>query len=71
MIRQVCNVVDDAPVRQVDFFRGLAELTGRPSLQKRVSNRRLKTVLGYRFRYPTFREGAAAFLCKQNLRQSL
>ena len=81
----VCNVVDDEPVRQVDFFRGLAELTGLPmppaapeggsagawrgSLQKRVSNRRLKSELGYQLRYPTFREGGAAFFCKQNLRR--
>ncbi len=72
----VYNVVDDEPVTQLAFFQWLAETLGRelpPSVpevpgaarkrgvtNKRVSNRRLKLELGYRLRYPTFREGYAA-----------
>lgn len=33
---------------------------------KRVSNRRLKEVLGYRLRYPTYREGLAAILARES-----
>ena len=70
---EIYNAVDDEPVRQVDFFQWLAEELGRdlpPSApanfdenrkrgltNKRVSNRKLKTELGYQFKYPDFRSG--------------
>ncbi len=70
---EVYNVVDDEPVTQLAFFRWLSETLGRdlppfgpPETEtdrkrgltnKRVSNRRLKMELGYRLRYPTFRQG--------------
>jgi nucleoside-diphosphate-sugar epimerase len=69
----VYNVVDDEPVSQLGLFEFLAKKFGRPlpaSLpidpaaafkrgagNKRVSNRRLHDELGYRFKYPSFREG--------------
>lgn len=74
-IGQIYNVVDAEPVTQIGFFRWLAETLNQPlppvthgtdeavrkrgSSNKRVSNRRLKTELGYKFRFPTFREGYA------------
>jgi len=73
---QVYNVVDDEPVTQLAFFRWLASALGgelppsvpedpdaprrRGVTNKRVSNRKLKTKLGYQFQYPTFRQGYAA-----------
>jgi nucleoside-diphosphate-sugar epimerase len=72
---ELYNVVDDEPVKQMDFYRWLAKKTGRglpPVIEensgmgmrrgvtnKRLSNRKLKTELGYSFQYPTFREGLA------------
>lgn len=72
----IYNAADDEPVREIDFFRWLAERTGRglpPALSeeslperkraltsKRVSNARLKSGLQFGFRYPTFREGYEA-----------
>jgi nucleoside-diphosphate-sugar epimerase len=73
---EVYNAVDDEPVAQVHFYRWLAETLGkamppfgpndrelnrkRGLTNKKVSNRRLKMELGYRFRYPTFRQGYTA-----------
>ena len=73
---QVYNVVDDEPVTQLAFFQWLASALGgelppsvpedpaalrkRGVTNKRVSNRKLKTELGYQFQYPTFRQGYAA-----------
>ena len=70
---EIYNVVDDEPVRQIDFFQWLAAKSGRalppfvpadPAMtrkrgltDKRVSNRKLKQHLRYRLRYPTFRKG--------------
>ena len=70
---EVYNAVDDEPVAQIDFFRWLAERTGlslpgnaagerisggkRGRTNKRISNLKLRRELGYRFKYPTFREG--------------
>jgi hypothetical protein len=67
--------VDDEPVRQLDLFSWLAGQLNKslpPSVavdstaikkrgvtNKRVSNRRLKQELGFRLKYPTFREGYA------------
>jgi hypothetical protein len=63
-------------VSQCDFFSWLAVSLGKPMPEvaaesfetsrkrgitnKRISNRKLKTQLGYSFKYPTFREGYAA-----------
>lgn len=73
---EVYNAVDDEPVPQIHFFRWLSETLGkemppfvpedvdanrkRGATNKRVSNRRLKMELGYRFKYPTFRQGYTA-----------
>jgi nucleoside-diphosphate-sugar epimerase len=70
---EIYNAVDDEPVSQMDFFQWLAEDLGKdlpPSVpensgenrkrgvtNKRVSNRKLKTELGYEFKYPNFRIG--------------
>jgi len=71
---EIYNAVDDEPVSQFDFFSWLAAALGKPMpgsapenpearkrgvTSKRVSNRKLKAELGYRFKYPTFREGYA------------
>jgi nucleoside-diphosphate-sugar epimerase len=73
---EIYNAVDDEPVAQIHFFRWLAETLGkwmppfgpegedaggkRGLTNKKVSNRKLKMELGYRFRYPTFRQGYTA-----------
>ncbi len=73
---QIYNAVDDEPVTQLHFFRWLAEALGkwlppfasedaeearkRGLTNKRVLNRKLKMELGYRFKYPTFRQGYTA-----------
>jgi len=71
---EIYNVVDDEPVSQFDFFSWLATSLGKPMPEaapenpearkrgvtsKRISNRKLKTELGYSFKHPTFREGYA------------
>ncbi|MFM2294774.1 MAG: hypothetical protein RLZZ350_1187 [Verrucomicrobiota bacterium] len=77
-IGEIYNVVDDAPVSQLEFFRWLAAKLGQPLppsapseisaarkrgvTNKKISNRKLKTELGYAFKFPTFREGYAAEL---------
>lgn len=66
------NLVDDAPCPQAEVLDGLARLMGLPILPaaavdpgasqgKRVSNARLRA-LGFRCRYPSWREGYAAML---------
>ena len=73
---EIYNAVDDEPVTQRDFFAWLAAKLDRPMppsapedveasrkrgvTNKRITNRKLKTELGYAFRYPTFREGYGA-----------
>ncbi len=73
---EVYNVADDEPVTQRAFFQWLAEALGKalpPTVpedplavrrrgvsNKRISNRKLKTELGYQLKYPTFRQGYAA-----------
>ena len=72
---ELYNAVDDEPVAHLDFFRWLSGTLGRPLpsfstgnegparkrglTNKKVTNRKLKEELGYRFKYPTFREGYA------------
>lgn len=73
---EIYNVTDDAPVSQGEFFRWLAAKLGKPLppavpeeaaaprkrglTNKRVSNRKLKTELGFNFAYPDFRSGYSA-----------
>ena len=73
---EIYNAVDDEPVRQLVFFQWLAAALNRPlppfapptdrpefnraATNKKVLNHKLKTEFGYRFRYPTFREGYRA-----------
>jgi nucleoside-diphosphate-sugar epimerase len=70
---EIYNAADDEPVSQRTFFEWLAGTLDKelpPSVpedpeairkrgvtNKRVSNRKLKTELGYRFKFPTFRQG--------------
>ena len=70
---EVYNLSDNEPVTELDFFAWLSqqlerelppvvpetELAGRKRgvTSKRVSNCKLREDLGYRLRYPTFREG--------------
>jgi nucleoside-diphosphate-sugar epimerase len=70
---EVYNVVDDEPAQQITVLRWLSENTGKPMpaavekpppgkravTSKRVSNHRLRSELGWRPMYPTFREGYA------------
>ncbi|MGN6552898.1 MAG: SDR family NAD(P)-dependent oxidoreductase, partial [Verrucomicrobiota bacterium] len=79
----VFNVVDDEPVNQLTLFTWLANRLGRsmPSslpenpnssrrravTNKRVSNRKLRTELGYQLKYPTFREGYNAELVRMRI----
>jgi nucleoside-diphosphate-sugar epimerase len=69
----VYNAVDDQPVSQREMFEWLAQRLARPIparnpttpvpgakravTSKRVINRKLKHELGYRFEFPTFRQG--------------
>jgi nucleoside-diphosphate-sugar epimerase len=72
---EVYNLADDRPVTQLELFQWLAKKLGRPmppavaeapsarkrgATNKQVLNRKLKSELGYRLKYPTFREGYAA-----------
>ena len=73
---EIYNLVDDEPVPQIHFFRWLSETLGknmppfvpesaasvskRGATNKKVLNRKLKMELGYKFRYPTFRQGYTA-----------
>ena len=75
---EIYNAADDEPVTQLALYQWLAEKTNRPLppvdsahlepgrrrgvTNKRVSNRKLRTGLGYVFRYPDFRAGFAAEL---------
>jgi nucleoside-diphosphate-sugar epimerase len=77
---EIYNVVDDEPVSQSKFFSWLATSLKKPmpeatsenseATRKRgitnkiISNRKLKTQLGYTFKYPTFREGCASAILK-------
>ncbi|MSU43938.1 MAG: SDR family oxidoreductase [Pedosphaera sp.] len=70
----VFNVADEEPVSQLEFFHWLAATLNKPLppsavedaqrkrgvTNKRVSNARLKSALGYTLKHATFREGYAA-----------
>jgi nucleoside-diphosphate-sugar epimerase len=73
---EIYNAVDDEPVSQLQFFQWLARALDKPlppsvaenpdairrrgATSKHVSNRKLKTELGYNFRFPNFRVGYGA-----------
>ena len=75
-VPNVVNVADNEPVSQLDFFKWLSEKLGKPTppsvptdaeisrkrgvTNKRVSNQRLRKMLGYQLKYPTFRQGYTA-----------
>jgi nucleoside-diphosphate-sugar epimerase len=79
---EVYNVADDEPATEMAFYAWLAETLGgelpprasaeamagrkRGLTQKRVSNAKLKTELGWVPGYPTFREGYAAEIARLN-----
>lgn len=70
---EIYNVTDDEPVSQVEFYRWLAAKLNQPLpptipedaaaprkrglTNKRISNRKLKSELGFNFTYPEFRSG--------------
>jgi nucleoside-diphosphate-sugar epimerase len=72
-VGEIYNVTDDEPVTDKEFFEWLSVRLGRPmppsvSLEeisrrkrgltnKRVCNRKLKSEFGYKYKYPTFRDG--------------
>ena len=69
------NITDDEPVTQFAFYKWLSKATGCPMppfvpepdpstrvrglTNKRVSNKHFKESHGYKYKYPTFREGFA------------
>ena len=75
-LSSVYNAADNEPVSQLDLFKWLAGKLGKPLppflpedseinrkrgvTNKRVSNLRLRSQLGYHFKYPTFRQGYQA-----------
>jgi nucleoside-diphosphate-sugar epimerase len=73
---EVYNLVDSEPVTQIELFAWLAKHLKRPLpagepadlsakrgvTNKRVSNQRLLSELGYSLKYPTFREGYASLI---------
>ncbi len=79
----VFNAADDESVSQLEFFRWLAAKLNKPLppfateaentarkrglTNKRVANEKLKTDLGYTFKYPTFREGYASEMARLGL----
>jgi nucleoside-diphosphate-sugar epimerase len=71
---EIYNAVDDHPVTQRDFFEWMSQQTGKPSppigyaqvattkrraTNKQISNHKIKSELGFDFRFPSFREGYA------------
>ena len=79
---RIYNAVDDEPVRQLDLLDWLCRRLGRalpaPSsaddtgprkrglTSKRVSNRRLHEELGYRFKFPSFKDGLEQILADRD-----
>ena len=76
---EVFNVADDAPATKTEVVRWLAERSGTPipnftgappggrrqvTPDRVITNTKLKTMLGWRPRYSTFREGYASLLSR-------
>lgn len=75
---QIYNAVDDEPVSQLEFFTWLAAKLSQPLppttpedtatprkrglTNKRISNRKLRTELGFTFKFPDYRSGYSAEL---------
>lgn len=73
---EIYNAVDDEPVSQLEFFKWLAVELGRPLppsvvediaaprkrglTNKRISNRKLKSELGFTFKFPNYQSGYSA-----------
>lgn len=80
---RIYNAVDDEPAAQLVFLRWLSTRLGRTlpprdvegqnasrkrgATNKRVSNQRLKGELGYRLKFPTFREGYEAIVDREGI----
>ena len=80
---EIYNVVDDAPVSQMEFFKWLAAKLGRPLppivtedsamprkrglTNKRISNAKLKAELGFEFQYPDYRAGYSSEIARLGL----
>ncbi len=76
---EIYNITDNEPVTQLEVFTWLSKRLNRPLppagkaaprkrgvTNKRISNECLRTQLGYRLKYPTFREGYAAELAHRD-----
>ena len=76
----ICNIVDDEPVTQHEFFHWLSNRLGRPMppttadqetanrkrglTNKRISNRKLRLEFGCELKHPTFRQGYSAEIAR-------
>ncbi len=79
---RIYNVADDEPVRRLAFYELLAELLEAPApcferpagdvllpheqAHRRVSNKRMRSELGVKLAYPSYREGLIASVGKSN-----
>ena len=82
-VGEIYNVADDEPVTELEFFQWLAKTLNRPMppfapapasrkrgiTNKRVSNKKLKNT-GFKFQYPTFREGYTWEMQRLSLKQA-
>lgn len=80
---EIYNVVDDAPVSQLEFFKWLAAKLGTPLppsvtedtaalrkrglTNKRISNAKLKRELGFEFQYPDYQAGYSSEIVRLGL----
>ncbi len=83
---EIYNAVDDEPVSQLEFFQWLAAKLGKPLppvvsedvaaprkrglTNKRISNRKLRTGLGFSFAFPNYRSGYEAEIQRGNSERS-
>jgi nucleoside-diphosphate-sugar epimerase len=81
-VGEIYNASDDQPVTQLEFFQWFSEQLRKPMpplrtdaeaaprkrgiTNKRVSNQKLKAVLGHILKFPTFREGYSDEICPTN-----
>lgn len=80
---EIYNVVDDSPVSQMEFFKWLAAKLCKPLppvaaedaatprkrglTNKRISNAKLKTELGFKFQYPDYQAGYSSEILRLGL----